>query len=130
MKQKLDLETWNRKEHYNFFKQFEEPYYGVNVNIDVTAAYKFVKENGLSFFLYTMYQSLAASQVIEPFRYRIEGDDVVIYDRIDGESTIPRANGTFGFGKFLFYPDFAAFNTEAIKEIERVQSNNCWNFQP
>jgi chloramphenicol O-acetyltransferase type A len=124
MKQKVDIESWIRKEHYQFFKQFEEPYYGVNVNIDVTAAYKFVKDNGVSFFLYTMYQSLAASQIIEPFKYRMEGDDVVIYDRIDGGSTVPRANGTFGFGAYLFYPSFEDFNREAIKEIERVQSHN------
>jgi chloramphenicol O-acetyltransferase type A len=124
MKQQLDIEIWARKEHYNFFKTFEEPYHGVNVDIDVTEAYKFAKDNGVSFFLYTMYQSLAASQIIEPFRYRIEGDDVFIYDQIDGEATVPRANGTFGFGTFLFYPTFEEFNPSAIKEIERVQSNN------
>ncbi|AYL99450.1 CatA-like O-acetyltransferase [Mucilaginibacter celer] len=124
MKQQVDINNWIRKEHYNFFKTFEEPYYGVNVDIDVTAAYKFVKQNGISFFLYTMYQSLAASQIIEAFRYRMEGDEVFIYDRIDGESTVPRANGTFGFGSFQFYPSFEDFNTEAIREITRVQSNN------
>jgi chloramphenicol O-acetyltransferase type A len=124
MKQKVDIENWIRKEHYNFFKQFEEPYYGVNVNIDVTAAYKFVKDNEISFFLYTMYQSLAASQIIEPFKYRMEGDEVFIYDRIDASSTVPRANGTFGFGEWPFYPSFEDFNREATKEIERVQSNN------
>ena len=124
MKQQLDIENWNRKAHYNFFKTFEEPYYGANVNIDVTAAYRFVKDNGVSFFLYTMYQSMAASQIIESFKYRIEGDEVFIYDQIDGESTVPRADGTFGFGTFLYYPSFEDFNREAIKEIERVQSNN------
>lgn len=124
MKQKVDIETWIRKEHYNFFKTFEEPYYGVNVNIDVTAAYRFVKDNGASFFLYTMYQSLAASQIIEPFKYRMEDDEVFIYDQIDGDSTVPRANGTFGFGSFPFYPTFEEFNREAIKEIRRVQSHD------
>src|SRR5205085_17248 len=114
MKQQLDIETWARKEHYNFFKTFEEPYYGVNVDIDVTEAYKFAKDNGVSFFLYTMYQSMAASQIIEPIRYRIEGDDVFIYDQIDGESTVPRANGTFGFGTFPFYPTFEEFNASNV----------------
>jgi chloramphenicol O-acetyltransferase type A len=26
MKQQLDVENWNRKEHFLFFKQFEEPF--------------------------------------------------------------------------------------------------------
>jgi chloramphenicol O-acetyltransferase type A len=27
MKQQLDVENWNRKEHFFFFKQFEEPFF-------------------------------------------------------------------------------------------------------
>jgi hypothetical protein len=26
MKQQLDVDNWNRKEHFLFFKQFEEPF--------------------------------------------------------------------------------------------------------
>ncbi|SDD26767.1 chloramphenicol O-acetyltransferase type A [Mucilaginibacter pineti] len=122
MKHKLNLDTWERKEHFNFFKTFEEPYYGVTVNIDCTAAYNFTKTNGHSFFLYYMHKSLAAAQAIEQFKYRIEGDEVFVHDQIDAGSTIGRSNGTFGFGHIIYYPTFKEFETEAKKEIADVQS--------
>jgi len=55
MKRKLDLESWERKDHFNFFTQFEEPFFGVCVYINCTAAYTIAKESGSSFFLYYLY---------------------------------------------------------------------------
>lgn len=75
MKQLVDIDTWERKDHYQFFKQFEEPFFGVCVQVDVTRAYLKAKEQGGSFFLYYLYQSLVAANSIESFRYRITGRD-------------------------------------------------------
>ena len=36
MKQKIDLSTWNRKEHFEFFCTFEEPFFGITTQIDMT----------------------------------------------------------------------------------------------
>jgi chloramphenicol O-acetyltransferase type A len=124
MKKKLDLDTWVRKEHFLFFKQFDEPYYGVTVIMDCTAAYVFAKEKKASFFLYTMYLALAASQKIAEFTYRIEGDEVYIHDQVDGGSTVGRANGTFGFGSFPYAPSFDEFIVTANREVEQVQQSN------
>jgi chloramphenicol O-acetyltransferase type A len=35
MKQKIDLATWNRKEHFEFFSTFEEPFFGITTPIDI-----------------------------------------------------------------------------------------------
>lgn len=124
MKTKLDLNTWARKEHFDFFKTFDEPFYGVCVRIDCTAAYKAAKTKGVSFYLYTLYKALATAQAIEPFRFRIEGEDVVIYDRIHAASTIARNDSTFGFGYIDYHPSFEEYIALATKEVERVQSSN------
>lgn len=124
MKHKLDIETWVRKEHFNFFNTFDEPYYGVCVNLDCTIAYKTAKAQGVSFFLYCLYQSLTACQMIESFRYRIEGDEVFIYDHIDAGSTIDRSNGTFGFVHMPYYPLLDEFINNANKAIERVKNRD------
>ena len=123
MRQKLDLENWARKEHFNFFSKFEEPFYGVCVTIDCTTAYKFAKEKGVSFFLYTLYKALAAAQVTEPFKLRIDGDEVFIYDRINGGSTIGRSNGTFGFGYIAYHPSFDEYIAAANEEVQQVQNS-------
>ncbi|MDB5086122.1 MAG: Chloramphenicol O-acetyltransferase type [Mucilaginibacter sp.] len=123
MRQKFDLENWARKEHFNFFSKFEEPFYGVCVNIDCTTAYKFAKEKGVSFFLYTLYKALAAAQVTEPFKLRIDGDEVFIYDQINAGSTIGRSNGTFGFGYIAYHPSFDEYIAAANEEVQQVQNS-------
>lgn len=40
MARKLDIETWNRKEHFLFFSQMEEPFFGVTIVVDCTKAYE------------------------------------------------------------------------------------------
>jgi chloramphenicol O-acetyltransferase type A len=121
--QKLDINTWARKDHFHFFKQFEEPFFGVVVTLDCTATYEKCKKDGHSFFLYYLYQSLAAANEIEPFRYRIVGEDVVIHNTIDASATINRPDGTFGFSYMPFHPDYAVFEAAAKQEITRVQQN-------
>lgn len=122
MKQLVDIENWVRKEHFNLFNQFDDPYYGVCVNVDCTKAYRFAKDNGVSFFLYSLYQSLTAAQLVEAFKYRIENNEVYIYDQIDAGSTIGRSNGTFGFVHLLYSADFTEFITAAAKEVELVKN--------
>ena len=121
MKRQVNLETWNRREHFNFFKQFDDPYYGVCVNVDCTNAYRIAKEKNVSFFLYYLYQAAAAANVIEPFKYRLEEDSVVVYDVIDIGSTIGRDNGTFGFMHLSYRPSFDEFIPEASAEVARVK---------
>ncbi|HVW97881.1 MAG TPA: chloramphenicol acetyltransferase [Mucilaginibacter sp.] len=123
MKTKLDLNSWVRKEHFDFFSKFDEPFYGVCVHIDCTAAYSAAKEKGVSFYLYTLHRALAAAREIEPFRLRIEGDGVYVYDDVHAASTIARSNGTFGFGYIDYHPVFDDFILAANREVERVRSS-------
>ena len=51
MKEKIDINTWIRKDHFEFFNTFEEPFFGVTVDVDCTATYQEAKEKGISFFL-------------------------------------------------------------------------------
>lgn len=122
MRKLLDLDNWNRKEHFLFFKQMQEPFFGTTVTIDCTKAYDVSKTLGTSFFLYYLHKTLVAINAFESFKYRIENTHIYIYDRIDGSATISRADGTFGFSLIEFHPDYATFEKNAITEIERIQN--------
>ncbi|KFF17902.1 chloramphenicol acetyltransferase [Flavobacterium hydatis] len=122
MKTLLDLETWNRKEHFLFFKQMDEPFFGVTVEIDCTIAYANAKKLNASFFIYYLHKTLVAVNAIENFRYRIAEDQVYIYDSISGSATIGREDGTFGFSLIEYNPDFKIFEQIALTEIERIQN--------
>jgi chloramphenicol O-acetyltransferase type A len=123
--QKIDLNTWKRKEHFEFFQTFEEPYFGVTATIDVSKAYTQAKSDGHSFFLSYLYASLQAANTIENFAYRIGTDGKpFICDSIGASATILRDNETFGFSDIPFHEDFHAFAKAAQVEITRVKSSN------
>lgn len=123
MRTLLDIETWNRKDQFRFFSQFEEPFFGITVQVDCTESYAFAKANNYSFFLYYLYQSLKAANQIEPFKYRIVEGKVYQYDVVNASPTINRPDGTFGFSYMDYHPDFASFVTSAQITMEEVRNS-------
>ncbi|MDD2675041.1 MAG: chloramphenicol acetyltransferase [Flavobacterium sp.] len=122
MKTLLDIENWPRKEHFHFFRQFEEPFFGATVDIDCTKAYANTKTVNVSFFSYYLHKTLVAVNTIESFRYRISDDQIYICDQVNASATIGREDGTFGFSLIEYNPDFTVFATNTSNEIERIQS--------
>jgi len=122
MKTILDLDNWNRKEHFLFFKQMQEPFFGVTVDIDCSKAYINSKFLNTSFFIFYLHKTLTAVNAFENFRYRILNTHVYVHDRIDGSATISRADGTFGFSLIEYHPDYQIFEETALAEIERIQN--------
>ena len=49
MKQLLNIDTWNRKDHFNFFNKFDSPYFGITIDVDCTNAYLRAKEQNIPF---------------------------------------------------------------------------------
>jgi chloramphenicol O-acetyltransferase type A len=123
MNKKLDIERWERKEHFHFFKDFEEPFFGMTVDIDCTQAYMRCKEQGWSFFLYYLHKTLLAANATEPFRYRIDNGEVLIFNHVHASATIARPNETFGFSFIQFEQDQGLFTHAALEEIERVRNS-------
>lgn len=121
MKKQFDIENWSRKDHFHFFRKFEEPFFGATATIDCTKAYHTAKALNVSFFVYYLHKTLAAVNKIEPFRYRISGESIFVYDRINASPTISREDGSFAFSLFEFNPDIHVFAEIATTEIERVR---------
>jgi len=124
MKKLIDLDNWNRKEHFLFFSKFEEPFFGVTVKVDCTTAYKKSKEEGVSFFLYYLYRALKVANEIENFRYRIIENQAYDFATVNASPTINRPDGTFGFAYMDYYEDEKQFYEKALQEIENVKSTN------
>lgn len=124
MKTFVDIDNWVRKDHFLFFKGFNEPFFGITTDIDCTTAYAEVKKREVSFFLYYLHKALKAANEIEEFKYRIEGDKIARYDTINASPTVPRPNGTFGFSYMSYHPLFSDFYTGAVAEMDRVSREN------
>lgn len=122
MKQ-LNIDNWNRKEHFLFFNQFDDAYFSVTIDFDVTLIYNHAKQHNLSFFVLYLHACMKAINSVENFKYRIEGDKVFIYEIIHASATILREDNTFGFSFIIFDQKFEEFNKNFNLEKERVQSS-------
>jgi chloramphenicol O-acetyltransferase type A len=122
MKRKIDIDSWERKELFLFFRDFEEPYYGITADLECTGAYRYARSNGISFFLYYLYLVLKAVNATDAFKYRIEGEDLYHYEVIDGSATVDRPDGTFGFSFMPYTERLETFLDQAAREMERVRS--------
>jgi len=121
----LDLDTWSRREHFRFFRSYDNPFFNLCAEVDVSKLAEACRApGGPSFFAASLYLSLRAANDVEPFRYRIHGDDVVVYDAVHAGSTILRDDETFGFGYFDHSLDFGPFRTQAEDVIDAARKGS------
>ena len=63
----IDIATWNRKEHFEHFSAFDDPFFGVTVNVDCTRAYREAKNKGVSFSLLLLVPWVKADDIVVAF---------------------------------------------------------------
>lgn len=106
----LDISTWERRSTYEFFRDFDDPFFNIAANIDVTELYRFCKTNNVAFSLATLFVSLQSANEIREFRLRILGDKVIEFDRIEATQTILNDDETFSFCYFEYKEDIVDFD--------------------
>ena len=123
MKKYFFTKKWNRKEHFEFFSQFDDPFFGIVDEIDITKAQNMCKAQNISFFIYYHFQAINAINKIEEFRYRIENNKVVVYDTINATTTLARADNTFSFSFIPFSKSLDEFSENAKKVIKSIKNS-------
>jgi chloramphenicol O-acetyltransferase type A len=118
---RVDLQSWERRAIFDFFKSFSEPYHGVCIRVDCTRTFRLAKEQRLSVFLALLHRSLLAAHQVENLKTRIIDGAVWRYERINGGSAVGRPNGTIGFAYYNFHRHLREFLEEAALEVERVK---------
>lgn len=76
---RIDMSTYERKAHFDYFRSLQYPYVGVTVNQDVTDIYRFCKKNNCSFYLTFLHVAALAADKVPQFRQRISGDGIIEY---------------------------------------------------
>ena len=120
----VNLNTWKRKEYFDFFSSYDDPFHGLVSEIDCTIAYKKSKIENISFFSYYLHKAIIAINNIEEFKYRVVNDEVVLFDKIHPAATIGREDGTFSFSFNEFSQDFSIFDNALKKVIDKVLNSS------
>ncbi|TCJ13336.1 chloramphenicol acetyltransferase [Flaviaesturariibacter flavus] len=122
MKQ-IDLESWNRKEHFDFFSSLKSPFFGITAEVDCTNAYAWCRAEGHSFFATYLHRSMVAVNDVPAFRLRLFDGAVYETDTIHAGTTIGREDGTFAFSMITYSPRFSEFLESMQQEIAEVKNS-------
>ena len=106
----VDIDAWERKSTYEFFLDYEDPFFNIAANLDVTRLYRFCKDNDLAYSLAALFLSLQAANEIREFRLRMIAERVVEFDRIEATQTILNEDETFSFCYFPLKDDIFEFD--------------------
>lgn len=120
---KLNLNTWNRNKHFNHFKTLNDPYFSVTVPFNVSHAYKYAKQSGISFFGKYLHDCMKAVNEVENFKMRILDNEVVVYDLIHASPTIMRKDNTYAFSFINYDEDLLVFLNNIQKEKTRIENS-------
>jgi len=96
----VEVENWARKQSYEHFKDYDQPFFSITANLDATELYRFCKENNLSFSIATLFCSIKAANEIREFRIRLINEKPVEFDEIHATQTILNDDETFSFCYF------------------------------
>ena len=123
MSEYLDVTTWARREAFEFFLDFDKPYFNVCTRLDITKLLETLKrERTVSISLAYHYFVLQAANEIEPFRYRLRNGKVLVHPVIHGATTVLLSNETFTFSYFDYDPDFWKFIEGAERAVTEVKT--------
>ncbi len=125
----LDVTTWSRRDLFEFFRNFDNPYFNVCTRLDITGLIRFLRSRpDLSISLAYHYFALRVANEIEPFHYRLRDGKVIIYEVIHGGTTVLLPNESFTFAYFDYDEDFERFMLPAQRSVSEAQAGN--SFKP
>jgi chloramphenicol O-acetyltransferase type A len=126
----LDLESWPRRQTFEFFRKYDNPYFNVCTALEAGPLVELVRsEPDVSFFLAYLYLSLRAANESEPFRYRLSEGRVMVHERIHAGTTVLLEDESFGFAYFNYTEDFASFQAAAREALAQLRARKSFDPQ-
>ncbi len=111
----IELETWYRRGHFEFFRDWGYPHFNLCANIDLTAFCPYVKQ---------------AANAVPEFRQRIRDGGVVEHDVVHAGTTILVDDNMFTFCYVDYCEDFNIFAERAAEAIAAVKENRALESDP
>ncbi|TLG76717.1 chloramphenicol acetyltransferase [Culicoidibacter larvae] len=128
--EKIDLATWERKAHFDFFKQFANPHFSMSATVNVTNIYNVTKQNNESIFCSLLFVIMQTLNEIKAFRLRIIDDEVFECSVTHPNCTVLDKNNLFGFCSIDFVDDKKTFIEHAKTRIDRAKEHFSLAVEP
>ncbi|WDD96683.1 CatA-like O-acetyltransferase [Thalassomonas actiniarum] len=120
---KIDLCSWNRRNHYEFYKDFTDPCFNLCVSVDVSNAVNYARQHQLSVFLTLLYLSNKATNAVEAFRRRLDSEkNVWQVDCTRPSATVLKEDETFNFCDFTYTEKLQDFVRKGREQMQEAKS--------
>jgi chloramphenicol O-acetyltransferase type A len=124
----IDLDTWPRREVFEFYRNFDKPFFNVCLRLDVTNLLNELRKHpGMGVALTYHYFALKVANEIEQFRYRLRDGRVLVHDVIHGGTTLMLPNETFTLLYFDYAETFAEFIGPAQRALAETKKDGGFN---
>ncbi len=115
------LESYKRKEHFEYFNRLAYPYVGITANVDITDFLQKIKTNKWPFFLTFCYCVSKAANDITEFRQRILDDNIIEFERCRTSHTVALDDGTYCYCNLDSNMPIGEYIAYAIREQENAR---------
>lgn len=119
----LDMETYSRKRHFEYFNGLAYPYVGLTVNVDISDFIEAVKIKKLPFFLTFCYCVSKAANAVPEFRQRILEGKIIEFDSCRTSHTVALDDGTYCYCTLSSNMPFSDFLPYAKQEQEAARQS-------
>jgi len=127
MFERININEWSRKPQFDFFKTYENPFFNITANVEVTNLVEYCKKTGESFFLNSLYIGAQINNEISEFRMRIRNNEVIVHDIINFGAPVMHENKTFTFCYFKYFDDKNKFIEDAEVRLKKEKENPSFN---
>jgi chloramphenicol O-acetyltransferase type A len=121
--QKVNIDKWYRRDAHLFFKDYDDPFFNLTAHLNISARLDYCKSINDSFFLHSIHGALKIVNSIDEFRMRMYKDEVILFDKINGGSTVLNDDKSFSFCYFDFDEDVNLFVEHGKESIEKTKTN-------
>jgi len=126
----IDLETWPRREPFEFFQSYGIPHVGLTAPIDISRLRTQLKEAGISFTVGWVHTVASAANAVPALRQRLHDGRVVEFNVVHPAITVLTERNLFAFCTLPFEEELAAFAPEAERRIAAAKTSASMYIEP
>lgn len=119
----IDMETYKRKNHFEYFNSLAYPYVGITVNVDITEFLDKVHSNKVPFFLTFCYCVYRAGNGVTEFRQRIKDNKIIEFENCQTSHTVALDDGTYFYCNLDGNMPFEEYISYAVKKQELAKQD-------
>ena len=121
----LDITNWARRDLFEFFRGYDNPYFNICTRLDITNLLRHLRAGqSVSTSLALHYVALRASNETEQFKYRLKDGKVIVHEIVHGGTIVLQPNESFNFAYFDYHEEFHKFIGAAQQSVDEAGRDN------